>query len=71
VPVTAVDLSGGPGVGAITVNPVQFPGTPPNQFSQNTAFNPAVAGTSQITVGVPTGFSIPSTFRQITATVNP
>ena len=67
VPLTATDQTGGPGVGTITTNPVVFTG---NQIIQNTAFDPAAVGTSLISVGVPTGFSSPSTSRQITATVN-
>jgi hypothetical protein len=63
-----VDQTGGPGVGTITTSPVAFTGAQSALFTQ---FNPAVAGSSQITVGVPPGFDMPSNFRQITVTVNP
>jgi hypothetical protein len=36
-----------------------------------TPFDPAVVGTSLITVGVPPGFDTPNNFRQIAVTVNP
>jgi hypothetical protein len=36
-----------------------------------TQFDPASAGTSLIAVGVPAGFSPPSNFGSITATVGP
>ncbi len=68
VPVTATDLTGGPGVGTITTSPVSFNG---NVSAVNTQFDPAVAGTSRISVGVPAGFDTPSNSREITATVNP
>jgi hypothetical protein len=68
VTVTATDQSGGPGVGTITTSPLVFTG---GTTSQSTLFDPAVAGTSVITVGVPTGFDTPSNFRQISVTVNP
>jgi uncharacterized repeat protein (TIGR01451 family) len=68
VPVTAADLTGGPGVGTITTSPLTFTNSTVSLFTQ---FDPAVVGTSQITVGVPAGFDTPSTSRQITVTVNP
>jgi hypothetical protein len=68
VPVTAADVTGGPGVGTITTSPVIFNG---NILTVNTQFDPTVAGTSRITIGVPGGFSTPSNMREITATVNP
>jgi hypothetical protein len=55
-------------VGTITTSPLTFTG---NTTAVNTAFDPLAAGTSTITVGTPSGFSTPSNFRQITATVNP
>ncbi len=66
VPVTAVAQSGS-GVGTITTSPLVFSG---NQSALSTQFDPAAAGTSLISVGLPTGFNPPSNFRQITATVN-
>jgi hypothetical protein len=54
VTVTATDQTGGPGVGAITTSPLIFNG---NAVAVTTQFNPAVAGISQVAVGVPTGFS--------------
>jgi hypothetical protein len=68
VPVTAVDVSGGPGVGTITTSPVIFNG---NVLTVNTQFDALVTGTSRITVGVPAGFDTVSNMREITATVNP
>ncbi len=64
VPVTSSDTS----VGSITTSPVVFHAGDSNL---NTAFNPATTGTTTISVGTPSGFSTPSNFRQITATVNP
>jgi uncharacterized membrane protein YfcA len=58
----------GSGVGRITTSPLSFTG---NTSSAITQFDPAAAGTSLITVGIPAGFSTPSNFRSITATVNP
>lgn len=68
VPVAAADVTGGPGVGTITTSPVVFNG---NILTVNTQFDPAVAGTSRITIGVPAGFTTPSNMREITGTVNP
>lgn len=68
VPVTAIDQTGGPGVGTITISPVVFAG---NQQTRVTQFDPGAVGTSVITVGTPSGFDTPSNNRQITATVNP
>src|SRR5262249_9455545 len=50
VDVTATDQTGGPGVGSITTTPLTFNG---GDVAQSTAFNPAVAGTSQIAVVTP------------------
>ena len=63
VPVT----SGTPAVGTITASPVTFSG---GDSLKDTAFDPASAGTTLLTVGVPAGFDTPSNSRQITATVN-
>jgi uncharacterized repeat protein (TIGR01451 family) len=67
VPVTAADQTG-TNVGTITTSPVRFNS---NVISATTGFDPNAAGTSVVTVGVPTGFSTPSNQRQITVTVNP
>jgi hypothetical protein len=53
-------------VGTITVSPLNF--TNGNGIV-NTAFDPANAGTTQISVGTPAGFSTPSTDRTLNATV--
>ena len=66
VPVTVVDVTG-TNVGSITVSPVVFNG---GDNFKDTAFDPLSAGTAQISVGVPAGFSTPlASQRQITATV--
>ncbi|HLA39107.1 MAG TPA: hypothetical protein VJ417_03880, partial [Candidatus Glassbacteria bacterium] len=62
VPVTSSDTF----VGVITTSPVVFTG---GNSAVNTAFDPQGAGTATIAVGTPAGFDIPSSFRQITATV--
>ncbi|MCG3200065.1 MAG: hypothetical protein GHCLOJNM_04594 [bacterium] len=62
VPVTSSD----PVVGSITTSPVVFGG---NVGLVTTQFDPANAGTTLIAVGTPTGYSTPSAFQQITATV--
>jgi uncharacterized repeat protein (TIGR01451 family) len=67
VTVTSTDLTGGPGVGSITTSPLVFNG---GDLAKNTAFDPAVGGTAQVAVVPPTGFSTPSNFRTLTATVN-
>jgi hypothetical protein len=62
VPVTSSNTN----VGTITNGLLSFQA---GMFSANTAFDPNAPGITTITVGVPTGFSMPSNFRQITATV--
>ena len=62
VPVTVSD----PGVGVITISPVTVG---PGASLASTAFDPQGVGTTTITAGTPAGFSSPSSFRQITATV--
>jgi hypothetical protein len=64
--VTAADL-GGTNVGSMTNGSLTFNG---GDSFQDTAFHPASVGTSQITVGVPSGFDTPSSQRQIVATVS-
>jgi hypothetical protein len=64
VPVT----SGTPTVGTIAGRPAVFaPGDP--YYDIATSFAPLAAGTSVLSVGIPAGFSSPSTGREITATV--
>jgi hypothetical protein len=67
VPVTATDQAGGSGVGTISTSPLVFDG---GDTFATTTFVPGAAGTSQIAVGTPTGFSTPATNRTITATVS-
>ncbi len=55
-----------PAVGTITVSPVVFTG---NEFFDSTAFDPNMAGMSQIDVVTPAGFDTPSNFQSIAATV--
>src|SRR6185503_4627257 len=66
IPITATDQTGGPGVGVITASPLVFVGG--DTFKQTT-FDPAVAGTSLIALGTPTGFSTPANAPTPTATV--
>ena len=69
VPVTAVDQpTGGSSVGTIVGSPATFN---PGDTFKNVTFDPAAAGTSQITVGLPPGsnFVTPGGNRVITATV--
>jgi hypothetical protein len=62
VPVTSSNT----GVGTITVSPVAIgPGT----YLGNTAFDPVGAGTTNVSVGTPAGFSTPSQYQQFTVTV--
>lgn len=60
--------SSAPAVGVITTSPLTFNG---NVNVVNTQFDPLAVGNTQIAVGTPTGFSTPSNFQSITATVNP
>ncbi len=62
VPLTSSNTS----VGTITTSPLIFNG---NESYMQTTFKPAAAGTSTITIGVPAGFSTPSQYQQINATV--
>ncbi len=65
VPITSSNTS----VGTIVSSPAVFNAR--DLFIQTVAFDPQAPGTSTITVGVPAGFSTPSNFRTITATVTP
>jgi hypothetical protein len=67
VPVTATDQPGSTGVGTISTSPVVFNG---GDSSATTTFVPGAAGTSQVAVGTPTGFSTPGTSRTATVTVS-
>ena len=62
VPVTSSDLA----VGTITTSPIVFN---PGDSSDSTSFQPIADGTSTISIGTPAGFSTPSQYQQITATV--
>jgi hypothetical protein len=57
-----------PAVGVMTPTTAAFTG---GQSSVNVAFDPLAVGTTQITVGLPSGFSLPGQFVSINATVNP
>jgi uncharacterized repeat protein (TIGR01451 family) len=67
VPVTATDVTGGPGVGTITTSPVAFNS---GDVSGSTTYNPALPGTSRIEVLAASGFDRPSNAQTITATVS-
>jgi hypothetical protein len=62
VPVT----SSAPGIGTITTSPVVFN---PGDANDSTSFQPVAVGTSTISIGTPAGFSTPSQYGQVTATV--
>ncbi len=62
IPITSSDL----GVGTITTSPIVFN---PGDTSDSTTFQPLAVGTSTISIGTPAGFSTPSQYQQITATV--
>jgi hypothetical protein len=54
------------GVGTVTTSPIVFN---PGDSSDSTTFQPVGAGMSNISIGTPAGFSTPSQYQQITATV--
>ncbi len=62
IPITSSDLA----VGTITTSPIVFD---PGDTSDATTFQPVGVGTSTISIGTPAGFSTPSQYQQITATV--
>ncbi len=66
-PVEVSILSSDPSVGTITVSPVQML---PNVSTTNTAFDPAAAGVSTLSIVTPMGFSTPNNRREILATVS-
>jgi hypothetical protein len=66
VAVTAVDVTGGPGVGTITASPLVFDA---NVLSRTTTFDPAVAGTSRVSLETPAGFTTPASGQATVATV--
>ncbi len=66
-PISVPVTSDTPTVGGITVSPVTFNG---GDSFKDTAFDPLAVGTTNLTIGVPPGFSTPSNSRVITATVN-
>jgi hypothetical protein len=55
--------------GTIVGSPVAF--APGDSFKTTTAFDPAAAGSSTVSVATPAGFSTPSNMQSITVTVNP
>jgi hypothetical protein len=63
VPVTSSNTA----VGTIVGSPAEFAG---GDSFRNLAFDPAAGGTTTISIGTPAGFTTPSTFQSITATVN-
>jgi trimeric autotransporter adhesin len=62
VPITSSDKT----VGTITTSPIVFNA---GDSSDTSSFQPLAVGTSTISIGTPTGFSTPSQYQQITATV--
>ena len=62
IPITSSDLA----VGTITTSPIIFNA---GDSSDSTTFQPVGVGTSTISIGTPAGFSTPSQYQQITATV--
>jgi DNA invertase Pin-like site-specific DNA recombinase len=67
-PVEILVTSSDTAVGTITTSPVTF--TAAGGLSRNTAFNPLTAGSTDITIGHPEGFTAPTNGRTtITATV--
>jgi uncharacterized repeat protein (TIGR01451 family) len=65
VPVTSSNTT----VGDILGSPVTFNAR--DMFVTTARFDPKVAGSATVTVGTPAGFTTPSNFRQIIATVTP
>jgi hypothetical protein len=62
LPINSSDLT----VGTITTSPIVFN---PGDTSDSTTFQPLAVGTSTLSIGTPAGFSTPSQYQQITATV--
>jgi trimeric autotransporter adhesin len=62
IPITSSDLA----VGTITTSPIIFNA---GDSGDSTTFQPVGVGTSTISIGTPAGFSTPSQYQQITATV--
>jgi hypothetical protein len=60
-------MSDTPSVGTITGSPAEF--NPGDLYNGSTAFDPQGPGTAVIRLGTPTGFSTPSNYQEITATV--
>jgi uncharacterized repeat protein (TIGR01451 family) len=63
IPVTSSNTA----VGTIVGSPVTLAG---GDSFKSVAFDPAALGTTTISAGTPAGFSTPSTFQSVTATVN-
>ena len=67
-PVSAAVQSDDLGVGTIVTSPVVFNA---NDGSLTTSFHPVAAGTTEVRIVTPSGFSTPSNFQHVTATVSP
>ncbi|WNG56389.1 hypothetical protein F0U59_17670 [Archangium gephyra] len=65
-PVVVEVTSSNPDVGTVTVSPLTI-GT--NQATASTAFDPANAGSTTLTISTPAGFSTPNNYRQMPVTV--
>lgn len=65
-PVTVPITDSATSVGTISANSVVFN---TNDSGQSFNFQPVAAGTTNLTLGTPTGFSTPTTYTQISATV--
>jgi hypothetical protein len=67
-PVSVNVISSNMGVGVVTTSPLVFN---PNVNYLTTQFDPVAQGITVISVEPPAGFSTPTTYRKIDATVNP
>jgi hypothetical protein len=63
VPVTSSNTT----VGTITTSPLVFH---PGDTGQTTTFQPSASGTSNLTIGTPSGYTASAQYEQITATVS-
>ena len=65
-PISVPITSSSTAVGTITKSPVIFN---PGDTGQSTTFQPVSAGTSNLTLGTPAGYTTPAQYQQIVATV--
>ncbi len=65
-PINVPVISSAPAVGTISTSPVPVPA---GNYYGSTTFQPVSAGTSNITLGTPAGFSTPSNYNTVNATV--